>query len=130
MERNGKNKVDFPSGSGFPPPNAKVGNYADSAFHEKFPTDKWIEGYTDGYATTAPVGSFEPNVYGIYDMGGNVWEWCEDLHDSRVTERVLRGASWSNHDRGHLLSSFRNHQAPGLRDSRNGFRCVVGPSAR
>jgi hypothetical protein len=43
---------------------------------------------------------------------------------------VLRGASWNNNDRNHLLSSNRNHNAPGNRNNNNGFRCVVGESAR
>jgi len=124
-ERSGKNRVDYPWGTAFPP-TGKVGNYADSACHEKFSTMKWIEGYTDGYATTAPVGSFAPNTYGIYDLGGNVWEWCED----GGPERVMRGASWDNSDRDTLLSSNRHYYPPTRRHSGNGFRCVVGVSAR
>ena len=50
--------------------------------------DKW------GYC--APVGSFEPNGYGLYDMAGNVWEWCQDWYDSDERTRVLRGESWSS----------------------------------
>ena len=92
-DRDGKNQMDFPWGIGFPPSRAKVGNYADSAFHEKFPNDPSIEGYTDGYPTTAPVGSFASNEDGIYDLGGNVWEWCEDLFEPGGTERAVRGAS-------------------------------------
>jgi tRNA A-37 threonylcarbamoyl transferase component Bud32 len=132
-ERSEKNGVDFPWGTGFPPPMAKVGNYADSAFHEAFPKaqDKWIVDYTDGFAATAPAGSFAPNDFGIYDLGGNVWEWCEDWYDSDQKDRVLRGASWDNNGRSALLSSYRNHNAPGYRNYRNGFRCVVvGVSAR
>jgi hypothetical protein len=43
---------------------------------------------------------------------------------------VLRGASWNNNDRNNLLSSNRNHNIPGNRNNNNGFRCVVGVSAR
>jgi hypothetical protein len=138
QERSGKNSVDFPWGTGFPPPKAKVGNYVDSAWLrvriEKGIRGKqmWIEGYTDGYATTSPVGSFAPNTYGIYDLGGNVWEWCEDLSEPGGIERVLRGASWHDRDRTNLLSSYRKHLAPTYRGNYygHGFRCVVGASAR
>ena len=130
-EKSGKDEVDYPWGTSFPPPKDKVGNYADAAFHEKFPTEqhKWIQGYTDGFATTAPVGSFAPNRYGIYDLGGNVWEWCEDLFEPDGTLRVVRGASWAHNDPNGLLSSFRRPLAPGSRLSNYGFRCVLGLSA-
>jgi formylglycine-generating enzyme required for sulfatase activity len=89
-----------------------------------------MKGYTDDYATTSPVGSFAPNQYGLYDMGGNVWQWCDDLFDSGSTEYVLRGASWNDHDLSALLSSSRNH-GPAQRYSLNwGFRCVIGVSGR
>jgi len=129
-ERSGKNRVDFPWGSGFPPPNAKAGNYADSAWHEKFPKETWMEGYTDGYVTTAPAGSFAPNTYGIYDLGGNVLEWCEDLYQPTGADRVRRGASWTDGDRQKLLSSSRIPLPPMHRYSYDGFRCVMGASAR
>jgi formylglycine-generating enzyme required for sulfatase activity len=120
-EKNGKNGVDFPWGKDFPP-RGKVGNYADETFHAKFPLkedakddwnkNRWIEGYTDGYATTSPVGSFPANACGLYDMGGNVWQWCEDWFDASHRDRVLRGASWSDLDRGLLLSSTRHPGVP------------------
>ena len=101
QEKNGKNSVDFPWGKDWPP-TKKVGNYADETLHAKFPkldTDKskdqpWTKDYTDGYATTSPVGSFPANAYGLYDMGGNVWQWCEDWFDKDQKDRVIRGASW------------------------------------
>jgi hypothetical protein len=128
-ERSGKNNTDFPWGIGFPPPRGEVGNYADAAFHEKFPQEKWIEGYADGYATTSPVGSFSPNAYGLRDMGGNVLQWCEDLNEPGSHERVLRGASWDLNSRGYLLSSHRAHNPPVARNDLNGFRCVLAPAA-
>jgi hypothetical protein len=124
-EKSEKNSVDFPWGKDFPP-KGKVGNYADEAFHGKFPKEGWIEGYTDGYATTSPVGSFPANLYGLYDMGGNVWQSCEDWVDASRKDRVVRGASWVDKAPSHLLSSYRNHNSPGYRPNNSGFRCVVG----
>jgi len=129
-ERSGKNQVDFAWGTEYPPSKADAGNYADAAFHEKFPKEPWLEGYSDGYATTSPVGSFPANAYGLYDMGGNVWQWCEDWFEAADKARVLRGASWGLSGRNYLLSSFRGSAVPGIRNSYNGFRCVVGVSAR
>ena len=51
-------------------------------------------GGRDKWEYCAPVGSFKPNGYGLYDMGGNVWEWCQDRYDSDKTRRILRGGSW------------------------------------
>ena len=123
-EKCARNAKDFPWGGDFPP-KATVGNYADSAFHGKFPKEAWIEGYTDGYATTSPVGSFPANAYGLYDMGGNVWQWCEDWYDALHRDRVLRGSSWHRGDRAVLLSSARHANPPDYRDSTHGFRCVL-----
>ena len=133
-EKAGKNSVDFPWGKEYPP-RGKVGNYADEALHVKFSLKKkggtqWIEGYDDGYATTSPVGSFPANAYGLYDMGGNVWQWCEDWIDSSHKHRVLRGASWVDYARPTLLSSRRVDGTPDYRSYPfNGFRCVMGASA-
>ena len=130
-ERSGNSNGNHPWGTGFPPSKGKVGNYADEAFHEKFPNEKnWIEGYSDGYATTSPVGSFPPNAYGLFDMGGNVWQWCDDLFEPGGTEYVLRGASWNNHDVTGLLSSSRYHGARGYYSINYGFRCVLGRDGR
>ena len=130
-ERGQKNRTDYPWGTGFPPSRPHVGNYADKSFHEKFPQEKWMEGYSDGFATTSPVGSFEPNQYGLYDMGGNVWQWVEDLISlSGTTERTTRGASFNNFDGNNTRSSYRLSHSPRYRHFDLGFRCVLGESAR
>jgi len=80
------------------------------------------------------AGSYKPNAFGLYDMHGNVWEWCNDwhgaLHDGEATHpkgpstgerRVLRGGSFnSNVSIAH--SSFRNYLTPSHRYVNNGFR--------
>jgi formylglycine-generating enzyme required for sulfatase activity len=134
QEKSGKDQIDFPWGRDFPP-KQKVGNYADLAFHAVFSgkntsvdANAWIRGYRDGFATTSPVGSFPANAFGLYDMGGNVWQWCEDrFGTSREdgTDRTLRGASWDYSDRKFLLSSHRIHSASTKRSFSHGFRCVL-----
>jgi formylglycine-generating enzyme required for sulfatase activity len=72
------------------------------------------------------VGSFAANKLGLHDMGGNVWEWCEDWNDPAAkANRVLRGASWGILYRDNLLSSNRGGRAPGGRYYDFGFRCVL-----
>ncbi len=91
----------------------------------------------DGYPNTAPVGSYEPNEFGLYDVLGNVWEWTKDCWhegyegaptDGRAwdesgdcTLRVVRGASWLNPPR-YLDAFLRNSVSNGYRDSTVGFR--------
>lgn len=120
---------EWPEGQ---PPPAGAGNYAGAEVDDDghWPTNfATLAGYRDGYARTAPVGSFPPNALGIYDLGGNVWEWCEDEHRPGASSRVVRGASWDLDDRGNLLSSFRGNAHPMSRCDNNGFRCVVGDSS-
>ena len=129
LEKDGKIKDHYPWGSQWPPP-AQAGNYCDQAFAVDHPGWTVIEGYEDGYADTAPVGSFTPNQFGLYDMGGNVWEWCEDYYDPATKlSRVLRGASWANHGSENLLSSARNYYPPIYRYGNIGFRIVLAGAA-
>jgi len=79
-------------------------------------------GGKDKWEFTAPVGSFKPNGYGIFDMPGNVWEWCQD---SDKTKRVLRGGSWYNNPNS-LRAATRYSFNPSLSNDFNGFRCVSG----
>ena len=115
----------FPWGTQWPPPRG-AGNFADEATKRgRYPNSAIIAGYDDGYDATAPVGSFAANNYGLYDMSGNVWQWCEDCYNGHGGSRVLRGGSFIDNQASNLLSSFRNFIVPGRRFGRNGFRCVV-----
>lgn len=80
----------------------------------------------DSYDYTAPVGSFAANLCGLYDLGGNVWEWCEDTYSSKNPSRVLRGASWKIEVYGALKSSRRGIAVPSYRFYTIGFRVVLG----
>jgi formylglycine-generating enzyme required for sulfatase activity len=73
---------------------------------------------------TSPVGSYEPNALGIYDMHGNVWEWCEDWYDASQKARVLRGGSWSV-DSAYCRSAYRISYTPDYRYDYIGLRLVL-----
>ena len=81
-------------------------------------------GGKDKWEYCAPVGSFKPNGYGLYDMGGNVWEWCQDWYDSNKTRRGLRGGSW-NDPSSNLRVANRFGYFPSNTYYYVGFRCVV-----
>jgi len=85
------------------------------------------------------VGSYPPNRFGLYDMHGNVWEWCQDGYrqdyqsldaddplSSDGSERVLRGGGWYNRP-SHCRSARRNASGPATRERFNGFRVVCEP---
>jgi serine/threonine protein kinase len=123
-QKKGKIKV-YPWGLGWPPPPGS-GNYCGE--ETKGGRSSWpvISGYHDGYARTSPVGAFPPNRYGLHDMGGNVWQWCEDWSNASRYRRVLRGASWLNEHPDDLLLSHRRDDTPTSRRDNYGFRCVIG----
>ena len=112
----------YPWGTTWPPPSG-AGNYCDLSAKKKDPNWAIIEGYDDGYAYTAPVGSFKPNQFGLYDLSGNVWEWCEDFYDGKSGSRVLRGSSWNGSNPDYMLASCRVNGTH--RFNFHGFRCVL-----
>ena len=80
----------------------------------------------DKWEYCAPVGSFKPNGYGLFDMSGNVWEWCQDWRDSNTKVcRVLRGGSWGNYPFD-LRAALRSLYCPTNTYNNYGFRCVSG----
>ena len=97
----------YPWGAEIPPPD-RSGNYADVAAADILPSA--LVTYNDGQPVSAPVGSYEANSYGIFDLGGNVAEWVQDFYTLDVFEtaervddplgpesgqvHVVRGASW------------------------------------
>ncbi len=87
---------------------------------------------------TMPVGSYPPNAYGLYDMHGNVWEWCSDSYGyypsaaqrnpkgaTSGASRVFRGGSWYDYALN-CRSAYRDSDTPGARNRNVGFR-VVSP---
>ncbi|HEX5273625.1 MAG TPA: bifunctional serine/threonine-protein kinase/formylglycine-generating enzyme family protein [Gemmataceae bacterium] len=73
------------------------------------------------------VGSYPPNRLGLYDMHGNVWEWCEDPFEAGGSARVLRGGSW--HDGGpYCRASHRHGREQSFRNIYLGFRIAAVPS--
>lgn len=115
----------YPWGNGWPPPDG-AGNYFGE--EAEVGDQPWpglaIKGYNDGWPRTSPVGAFPANQFGLYDMGGNVWQWCADRYDSEFV--VTRGGSWAYDYPQNLRSARRNSEFNYSRDDHTGFRCVVG----
>lgn len=118
-ERDGQVKDFYPWGAQWPPP-ATVANLGEE-----------LQGRSDGFDETAPVGTFEANKFGIYDLGGNVWEWVDEPYGGSGNLKgygVVRGGCFSNSRKINLLASCRNPVRPGLAGVLNGFRVVIAKS--
>jgi formylglycine-generating enzyme required for sulfatase activity len=126
------NWLRYPWGNALPVA-PRSGNYADAT--SKLLLQDIIPGYDDGFAVTAPVGKFPPNVLGLYDIGGNVAEWVNDyyavgadvaavavdpLGPAEGKQHVIRGSSWRHSSVTDLRLSARDF-ADGQRND-VGFR--------
>jgi formylglycine-generating enzyme required for sulfatase activity len=111
------NVYSWGGGPQWPPP-VGAGNYPGNVSYDRF------EGL-------APAGMFAPNALGIFDLGGNVWEWCEDDFDGTGKERVVRGNSWNWQSHQYYImedvfnASYRHRYQPLKTYDDVGFRCVI-----
>jgi formylglycine-generating enzyme required for sulfatase activity len=118
----------YPWGHRWPPPPG-AGNFADESAKKADLGFGYIDGYDDGYPWTSPVDAFAANALGIYDLGGNVENWCADWYDGRATAHVLRGGSWRYYLKFYLRSASRSFAPPDYRAPNYGFRCVIARPA-
>ena len=117
----------YPWGRAWPP---RYGNYSDATARKNLSNWRGIENYDDGYPVSCPVEQSGVNDWGVYGMGGNVWEWCEDWYDDSQTHKVRKGGSWDYDPRHALLIDWRGMDLPTARSDTVGFRLVVAPVTR
>lgn len=120
---------EFPWGNEWPPPNeynyrGEEGLWAPARL---FPHDQVIRGHKDAFVVAAPVTQSGSNAWGVYGMGGNAWEWCQDEFSKDKKTRVIRGGCWDNYQKDILKISQRSDCMPGQTNKVIGFRVLLAP---
>jgi formylglycine-generating enzyme required for sulfatase activity len=125
-----------------PDDGAGFANAGDQSAKRQFPNMTAFN-WDDGFVYTAPVGSFKPNAWGLYDMIGNALEWCSDYYGEypdgvavdpkgpakgdNIGARILRGGSWFNRPQD-IRVGFRHWHAADYQMNLIGFRLAMDPS--
>jgi formylglycine-generating enzyme required for sulfatase activity len=117
-----KTEMKYPWGGKYPPP-AGSGNFADESARDLLASH--LPAYNDGYAVSAPSAKFKANALGLYDLGGNVSEWCHDYYSiypynarkvyidpmgpKEGKHHVIKGSSWMQAGISELRLSYRDY---------------------
>ncbi|MDT8912527.1 formylglycine-generating enzyme family protein [Amycolatopsis sp. PS_44_ISF1] len=118
--RGGLDQARYPWGDELTPD----GRHRCNIWQGRFPVRDTAE---DGYSGTAPAGAFEPNGFGLYNVAGNVWEWCADPFAPASGHRSMRGGSYLCHESycNRYRVAARTSNSPDTSSGNTGFRCAA-----
>ncbi len=111
-------------GRGWPPPDTGIPANFAGAEALAIGTSTELR-QRDNWPYLAPVGSFPPNEFGLYDMSGNIAEWCNSTWNRESDDKVLRGGAWNQSSPAALNLITRQHALPVLLAPGSGFRIVL-----